>query len=294
MLAASLCLLLAPVTATSAKSLSSAQITARLNADRVAHGLPGGVTSNPRDAKGCLHHDRYMHFNGLMHPELRGRRGYSAFGNTIGQSSVLSYGGTWRHGNPYADAPYHLMDLYAPGLSSSGSAEAYGYSCTTINHITPIQVPVEEQDRFYTVPADGGTAPYSQAARELPTTPQTAAGIPATTTTGPYIYLWTASHFAPDDAPLTDMSELPALDRVLSVSLTAPDGSTAPVVVVNGQRPKAAGMIGYGDAMLIPRHPLHPNTAYTMTVTMAPDADQDPQRQVVHTWTFTTTSRALG
>lgn len=293
MLAASLCLLVAPAAAGAAKSLSPAQINDRLNADRVAHGLPGGVTVNTRDVKGCLHHDRYMHFNGLMHPELRGRRGYSAFGNRIGLSSVLSYGGTWRRGNPYADAPYHLADLYAPGLSSSGSAEAYGYSCTTINHITPIQVPVEEQDRFYTVPADGGTAPYSQAAREIPTTPQTAAGVPAGATTGPYIYVWTASHFAPDDQPLTDMSELPALDRVVAVSLTAADGSSAPVVVVDNQRPKAQGHVGYGDAFLIPRHPLHPNTTYTATVTMAPDADQDPQRQVVHSWTFTTTSRAL-
>src|SRR5437588_75237 len=91
---------------------SPSQIIARLNAERVANGIPGGITENPAWTQACRDHIAYMignHYFG--HIEDPGKPRYSAGGRFAGLNSVLSVGSSWLAGDPFDDAPFHLSQL---------------------------------------------------------------------------------------------------------------------------------------------------------------------------------------
>ena len=66
-----------------------------------------------------------------QHDEAPGTEDYSEAGDWAGSNSVLAQGTSWRDGNPWADAPLHLMQLFDPDLRRAGASDAYGASCVT-------------------------------------------------------------------------------------------------------------------------------------------------------------------
>src|SRR4051794_31539500 len=164
--------------------------------------------------KGCRLHNRWQQLNNTVaHDEGRGTRGYTALGDKTGNLSVLAFGeGGWRKGDPWRNAPFHLMLVYRPRLRSTGAYDSYNRSCLTTN--AGVAAPkASADDAFYTYPADGGSAPYSQVAFESPPTPQQAVGISATAATGPNIAVWAESRDPAD-----------AFVRVVSASVLAAKG----------------------------------------------------------------------
>src|SRR5207249_3711584 len=109
-----------------------------LNRQRVASGLPGGIVLNPRWSIDCAAHDVYERKNGfLTHVEDSRRPGYSIAGAWAGGRSVLAYRGSWSpQRNPWLDAPFHLLDLYAPSQSAVGIDDTNHLQCATIGAAT--------------------------------------------------------------------------------------------------------------------------------------------------------------
>ena len=116
----------------SAHAASAQQTIALLNAQRGDNGLPANIMEDPRLTSDCAAHDRYMSLNHVLtHFEQQGNPGYTLGGAFAGKNAVLTEGGNWDNGNPYESAPLHLDQLLAPRLTSLGSADLDGFSCTT-------------------------------------------------------------------------------------------------------------------------------------------------------------------
>ena len=105
-----------------ALAATPAQVLQALNAERAANGIPAGVQEAPEQSTGCALHNAYRAANGgavVGHDEAPERPGYTPEGALAGRSAVLA-GTSWAAGNPYADAPIHLMRLMDPRLERAG------------------------------------------------------------------------------------------------------------------------------------------------------------------------------
>jgi hypothetical protein len=258
----------------------TATAIADLNAQRSANGIPAGLVEDPTLTADCALHDAYMAANHeLTHVEVPGQPGYTAAGAYAGESSVLTQGPGWTHGDPYDDAPLHLDQLLAPALARLGSADADGYSCTTT--FPGWTRPAPTTPTTYTYPGPGVAVATSERASELPFTPGQLVGIPAGTLTGPYLIILAA---APGASPLDD----PAM--LTDVSLVGPDGSVAlktvdgMTSVPDGAPDRLAAYMAPGG-FIIPLHALRPASRYKAhaIVTYAGASSSD-------TWHFTTVS----
>jgi hypothetical protein len=196
--------LLAPPAA--AVAASPAQVLRALNAERAANGIPAGVREAPGWSVGCALHNAYRVANGgaaVGHDEDPRRPGYTARGAQAGRTAVLA-GTSWAQGNPYADAPIHLMRLMDPRLRRAGVDDRPGLSCTTVTAGLGPAAPV---DAVYTVPGDGRSAiPVAQVAEEAPFVPGDLLRLPAGTRTGPHLLVLADGPFARDgDTRLADV-----------------------------------------------------------------------------------------
>ena len=264
--------------------VSGPDIVSFLNAQRAANGIPAGIAEDPTLSGGCFAHNNYGAANGVLtHYEDPSLPGYSPQGDQAARTSVLYPAGLgpWTGtSNPFEQAPIHLHQLLAPRIDRLGAAETRGYGCATTLASRNRAAPAT--DVTYTYPGAGATAwPPAQTADEAPYTPGQQIGIPAGTSTGPYLYVMF------DGPDLTPFDEATAT----GVALSGPSGPVDVAYVDN----TTAGLQGYlpTGLELIPRRPLAPSTTYTATVTanVTTQGGNGPARPFSYSWSFTTGER---
>ncbi|HTI33754.1 MAG TPA: hypothetical protein VL422_08775 [Miltoncostaea sp.] len=239
-----------------ALAATPAEVLRALNAERAANGIPADVREAPEQSAGCALHNDYRAANGgaaVGHDEDPSRPGYTPEGDQAGNSAVLA-GTSWSAGDPYADAPIHLMRLMDPRLQRAGVDDRPGLSCTTV---TSGLGPPGPDDAVFTVPGDGRSAvPVAQVAEEAPFVPGDLLRLPAGTRTGPHLLVLADGPFARDGET-----------RVADVRLTGPLG---PVEVrwVDDADPRIGPYIPPGG-IAVPVEPLIPGSAYRATATVA-------------------------
>lgn len=262
-----------------AGAATAQETIAKLNAQRAANGIPAGLTEDPALSSGCLKHDQYMATNKLLtHVEDPNNPDYTLQGANAGANAVLSQGSNWDSGNPYEYAPLHLNQLLAPRLLTLGSADAFGYSCTTTfpgwTRPDPAAVTV------YTYPGNGTSIYPSEVARELPWTPGDLVGLTQPSRTGPVLFVLVD---APNERPAANPATLsdvvvsgptgPIATRTVDGTTPLPPGSAYPTL---------APYLSPGG-FIIPVRPLAPGTMYHAHVVVTLD-----HLQTSYDWSFTT------
>ncbi len=270
-------LVVAPLPAAPARAdVSGPQIVSFVNAQRAAHGVPAGIVEDAALSSGCARHNAYGLTNGVLtHGEEPSRPGYSPEGDQAAKASVIYFGsGPWTAArNPFETAPVHLHQLLAPRIDRMGASENQGYGCATT--LASRNRPAPPADVTYTYPGDGATGwSPSQLAAESPATPGERVGIPAGTTTGPYLYVMF-------DGPKLSVSSIAAATQA---TLTGPDGAV-PVAVVDNRTSGLEGILPTGMEV-IPRTPLRPGGKYTASVA-ATVTRQGGSSAFAKTWSFT-------
>jgi hypothetical protein len=267
-----------------ANAATGAEVAARLSAQREAHGIPGGITENPDWSAKCAKHVAWMRLNRrVVHGEEPGTPGYSEDGDWAGRNSDLAAGSLidFNRGNPYLTAPYHLLALLHPALETLGAAEenrdGQGLGCHTTfpGHTRPAPA----NDTFYSYPGDSATIAWFEQARESPSVPGDAVGLPEGTITGPNMEVFWRGPNGPDGPP--------SLDNLVSASLS--DASGSPVEVRTVGVPQDSLVIR-GTGFVIPARPLRPGSNYSATATFRSD---DGSREFSGSWSFTTSPLPL-
>jgi hypothetical protein len=233
----------------SAAAIPSADAIARINSMRTANGIPGDVLEDPALSAGCQAHAHYAALNGgfdtFAHHEVETQPGYTPAGADAAEHSVLASTG-WLDPNPWISAPYHLQQILDPALTRTGYGEEHGFVC--LQTLAALGRPIARQSIF-TYPGSGTTGvPLSETAREADSAsrlhvPGDAVGLPAGTTTGPYIMVYGRGFVSRVGHA-----------QIQAASLTGPRG---PVDVALTE-----------DGFVIPRQPLAPQTTYTAAVTV--------------------------
>lgn len=92
-------------------AVTPGQIVAKMNAQHVANGIPGGITLNAQWTTGCMHHVRYEELNGIpwTHQETPGKPGFTKDGQLTGAGGDQSYTSGWEYGNPFENLPLHSV-----------------------------------------------------------------------------------------------------------------------------------------------------------------------------------------
>jgi hypothetical protein len=165
-----------------------------------------------RDAHGL----RAVHGRSHVQPHAEDPRlpGYTPLGDLAARSSVLaSARSSWAAGNPWEDAPIHLMDTLAPALAQTGWAPGCMWTAPAVPR------PAPATPRVVTYPGPGATIYPQQAAYESPFVPGDFVGLPMGTVTGPHILVMPFGQ-VPGLGP--DESYGPT--RLVAASLTGPAG----------------------------------------------------------------------
>ena len=261
--------LLLPVSALAA---SPAQIVAKLNAQRVANGIPGGITLNAAWTRGCEHHVRYEELNGIpwTHDEVPGRAGYTKDGALAGAEGDQAYTHGWSEGNPFENLPLHLASLMLPSLAQVGAFERGGRVCVMIS---PGYTRQFAHDKLFAYPGAGrSNVPTSEIVHnEWPFAPGDLVGLPQGRATGPVLYVFPAGPWTFD----------PTLE-LKSAKLVGPHGPVA-VRLVDGKHHPKLRQHSFGAAFVLPVSPLAPHTTYTATAVVRTATDEQTK-----TWTFRT------
>lgn len=262
-----------------AQASTSAEAVAALNAQRAAHGIPAGIVEDPEYSEGCRLHMAYEAINGRSptnpHSEDPALPGYTELGHRAAASSVL--GGpsdSWAGGNPWEDAPIHLMDTLAPALAETGWAPGCMWTVPTEPRLGPPDVEV------VTYPGPGATIYPSHVAREAPFVPGDFVGLPEGTRTGPHLMLMPFGEVPPPPEGV-----VPGPTRIERPALAGPMGPVD-VRAVDQATTGAPGNLGtyLEGAMMIPAAPLLPGTAYTASARLLVQG----HHPVDVAWTFRT------
>jgi hypothetical protein len=265
--------------------LPAQKALSRLNAQRIANGLPGGVALDAQWSSRCATHNRWeIRNHKIQHQEPAGSPGASVDGNWAGINSVLAYNSPWLMANPWETAPYHLEGLLRPQLERTGISEIDGspieksyagqlsiYTCALTRPGWTRHAPAV--DTFYSYPGAGTTYPFAEAGAEDPTTPGASVGIPNGTLSGPNILVFW-------DGPARGTPQ--ALTSLVAGSVTGPSGPV-PAKIVGVAT--AGAQVEPGDGFIIPIKPLVPSTRYTVSFTFQSD---DGSRSLSKTIVFTT------
>jgi hypothetical protein len=257
--------------AAAAGGVSSGAVLAAINAQRAANGIPGRIKENPSWSEKCARHIAYMGRTGdFGHREDPASPAYSSDGNWAGQNSVLAEGSSWPGGNPFANAPLHLIQLMSPDLRQVGVEASSGFVCVTT------WPGYGSSDRtkptVFTVPGDGAVrVPYAQTPAELPFVPGDFVGLPRGARTGFNIMVFAVG--ARDPWHL----------RIAAATLTGPDGPVA-VRTVDRTTATVGAYLPPGSGFLIPVAPLEPATTYRATVSFG-------HGEARRSWRFTTAGR---
>lgn len=265
------------VMAAPAGAVSTRQIISRINAERTANGIPGGVSENPTWTQDCRLHIQYMidnHYFG--HVESPGRPGYTSGGAFAGLNSVISVGSSWASGDPFDDAPFHLMQLMNPALTQVGAVQYRAYSCvTTFPGFSPSFTVA--QDTLWSWPGNGTSGlHWAWTFNELPHAPGDDVGLSQHSITGPDIIV---IHRGP--------AALGPLDLLQSATLTGPSGPVEVRIVNDRMDPLTTDESGFVIAV----HPLAPGATYTVSPTFTTGAGGAQVRSWTGSFSFTTEAK---
>jgi hypothetical protein len=254
-------------------AVTPGQIVAKLNAQRVANGIPGGITLNAAGTLGCEHHVRYEELNGISwtHQETAGKPGYTQDGMLAGLGGDQSYTSGWESGNPFENLPLHMATLMAPALGQIGTYESGRRVCMDISVGGGRQF---TDDQLFTYPGNGrASVPTSQTVHgEWPASPGDVVGLPQGHTTGPTIYVFSVGPW-----------QFQGAFHLSTARVFGPGGPVAIRVVDPAQHPKIKPYVSPGTFFLVPVSPLRSGARYTATVTVA-----GPNDTQTKTWHFTT------
>jgi hypothetical protein len=266
------CALLGPSGA--AAALGGAEIVQRVSQQREANGIPGGLVERPEWSAACAKHNHYGAQTGrLEHSEDPSSPYYSEEGNWAAKESVLASGSSWSQGNPWEQAPIHLIQMLAPRLSEMGAAENDNRNCATT--WPGYQRPEPASLTGYSYPGNGVSAVVpSERAAESPMVPGDRVGLPEGTTTGRYLLAYLAG-VDPSDAP----------DVTATATLTN-NGAAVDLRVVDSTDEEIGGYMPQPSAFLIPVQPLKPLSHYEAVVTWTMESAQLFQQR----FSFTTGS----
>lgn len=249
------------------------QIVAKLNAQRVANGIPGGITLNRQWTTGCEHHVRYEERNGIpwTHQEYAGKPGFTKDGQIAGAAGDQSYTSGWEYGNPFENLPLHMATLMAPGLQQIGAFESGRRVCMEIamGYGRPIAT-----NSVFTYPGNGrtGFATSQMVHGEWPASPGDVVGLPQGRTTGPTLYVFSVGPW-----------QYQGPFHLTVAKVVGPGGPVATRVVDATQHPKIRPYVAPGTFFLIPVSALRSRTRYKATVTVVGPGDTQTK-----TWHFTT------
>jgi hypothetical protein len=251
--------LLAPA---GAAAISGAEIVLRVSQQREANGIPAGLVENPSWSAACAKHNYYEAQTGrLEHSEDPSSPYYSEEGKWAAENSVLASGSSWSQGNPWEDAPIHLIQMLAPELSEMGAAENDNHNCATT--WPGYGRPEPTSLTGYSYPGNGvsGVMPTERAS-ESPLVPGDRVGLPEGTATGRYLLAY-LSGVDPSDAP--DVSATATLSG---------SGGAVDLRVVDSTDEEVGGYMPQPSAFLIPAQPLKPLSRYDAVVTWSMEGAQ--------------------
>jgi len=234
--------------------VSSAEIVRLLSLQREANGIPGGLVEQPAWSAACAKHNYYEAQTGEFgHEENPASPYYSVDGDWAGRHSVIAYGRGWSTGNPWEDAPIHLIQMLAPQMSETGAAESSGHNCLTTWPGYRRPSPATLTADSYPGNGASGVVPTEHAS-ESPATPGEFVGLPEGTATGRYLLAYLAG-VEPSDAP----------DVTASATLANGAGSVD-LRVIDSTNADIGGFMPQPSAFLIPVQPLKPLTGYQAVV----------------------------
>ncbi len=265
------CALLVPA---GAAAISGAEIVQRVSQQREANGIPGGLIENPAWSAACAKHNYYGAQTGkLEHFEDPSSPYYSEEGDWAAKNSVLASGSSWSQGNPWEQAPIHLIQMLAPQLSEMGAAENDNHDCATT--WPGYKRPEPAILTGYSYPGNGvsGVVPSERAA-ESPMVPGDRVGLPEGTTTGRYLLAYLAG-VDPSDGP-----------DVTATATLANNGTAVDLRVVDSTDEEIGGYMPQPSAFLVPAQPLKPLGHYEAIVTWSMEGAQLFQQR----FSFTTAS----
>ena len=246
-----------------------AAILSSLDVERAANGIPGRVRENPGWSAKCAKHVTYMRVTGILaHSEDPASPAYTADGDWAGQHSVLAKGSSRQDGNPFADAPIHLIQLMSPELRQVGvDSDPSGYLCVTT---WPGYDPSGwRKPTVYSDPGNGAVrVPFAETADELPFVPGDFVGLPHGTPTGFNIMVF------------AEGTRDPWHLRITAATLTGPGGPVA-LRTLDRMTPTIGAYLPPGSGFLIPVAPLRPGATYTASVNFG-------RGEAKRTWHFTT------
>jgi hypothetical protein len=245
-----------------AADVSGGEIVRLLNLQREANGIPGGLLERTDWSSACDKHNHYEAQSGeFTHEEDPSSPFYSAEGDWAGRNSVIAYGRGWSTGNPWEDAPIHLLQMLAPAMSETGAAESYGHNCLTT--WPGYERPSPATLTAYSYPGDGvsGVVPTEYAA-ESPAIPGDFVGLPEGTATGRYLLAYLSGVVA-SDAP-----------NVTATAALSNSAGPVDLRVVDSTSPDIGGYMPQPSAFLIPVQPLRPLTVYQAVVTWSMEGTQ--------------------
>jgi hypothetical protein len=199
----------------------------------------------------CAKHNSYEARTGEFgHSENPSSPYYSAEGDWAAHNSVLAWGNlSWANGNPWEQAPIHLIQMLAPALSEMGAAENDERNCATT--WPGYKRPDPGSLTAYSYPGNGvaGVLPTERAA-ESPFVPGDFVGLPAGTATGRYLFAYLAG------VPASDTSEVTATASLRNAA------GPAELRVIDSTNPQVGSYMPRPSAFLIPVQPLQPLTGY--------------------------------
>lgn len=251
-----------------ASAVAPKSVIALLNAQRTKNGIPGGIVENKGWSAACAAHTSYLkRTKDFAHAERKGKAGYTKEGAWAGQNSVLSIGTTWATGNPWENAPMHLMQVLTPQLRSMGIADGAGLSCAT----TFPGYRLAAKNALYSYPGDKTSGwRTAETAHEGPFTPGESVGLRQGTETGLILLVF-------GDGPWARGLKL----KIAAATLTGPAGPVEVRTVDNYA--KGIGPYLAAGGVVIPVKPLAPNTTYKASVTV-----KSGKTTLTRAWSFTT------
>jgi hypothetical protein len=243
--------------ASAAADVSGAEIVRLLSAQREANGIPGSLVERSDWSAACAKHNYYEAQTGEFgHEENPSSPFYSAEGDWAGRHSVIAYGRSWSTGNPWEEAPIHLLQMLAPALGEMGAAESYGHNCATT--FPGYTRPSPAALTAYSYPGNGATGVVpTEYAAESPFIPGDFVGLPEGTATGRYLLAYLEGVSGSEAWEVTATATL--VNAAVPVDLR----------VVDSTDPSIGNYMPHPSAFLIPVQPLRPQSGYEAKVTWA-------------------------
>ncbi|MCW2928988.1 MAG: hypothetical protein JWM86_2956 [Thermoleophilia bacterium] len=289
------CAVLALAPASSALATQSSDAIGAVNTIRAQVGV-APIVDDPLLASDCAAHATWMSTHRTISheptvdatPTIMDAAKHSVLAVRIpgaAQTSVESI--HWLRG-----APLHLQQILHPALTRSGYAWVDGWSCMAVRDFTlrPL-LSITDRSRgmneITTWPPAGavGVATSEDTHEEAPS-PNELIGLPHTQVTGPYLLVFAAGFGANPSCAGT---------RIVSATLTEPDGAAVPVRSSDDQAqreragtPATACRTGSGTGFLAPLQPLAPGTTYTATVAVVGVGAREGTPPTTKSWSFTT------